>query len=304
MMRTLFLLALLSSFTISLAQTSGTVAKQITIAYEQIQLFNFHSADSILKTQHASGKEGAALDLARANYFWWLIISGEDNKYNRAEYTRLSDKAIRSYKDAAPVTLSDEELYLVITGYANKARIEGLSKNYIKGFGHINTCLKYIQKSFGREKRFIYFTLTSGLYNYYMATANKSYSVLQPYLALFPSGDLNKGIDFLTIASQSDDVPLSTEGHYFLMKLYMDNKDQPNALKHCSWLLKRHPSNLLYSYYEFKLLLDSGKKDQALEVLSSLRLKEMMNTQLSVSQKRYYSGLATQDLKEYYLRGE
>jgi hypothetical protein len=287
---------------VSYSQTNTLLAKQLEQAYEATQKFNFHSADSALKKLQGTGKEAAAIELAKANYLWWLIISGEDSPGNRSAYVAHSDKAIKDYKNLPLTKLGDEELYVVITSYANKARIEGLGKNYLKGFGHINTCLKYIQQSFGKEKRFVYFTLTSGLYNYYMATANKNFPVLIPYLALFPDGDLKKGIELLKAASESVDIPLSTEGHYFLMKLYLDEKDYASAMWYCDWLLKKYPDNLLYNYYHFKILLDNKQKEQALEILSKIRLKEMFNLQLTDKQKHYYSGLATKDLKEYYLK--
>lgn len=283
------------------AQNQHHIQANVAEVYELTQSYKFMSADSLLK-QISSNQSNPFSDLARANYLWWMIISGEDNKTNRQQYVLSSDAAIRNLNDKPVESLSDEQLYTVITGYGNKARIEGLNKSYVKGFMHINTCLKYIKRSFGREQRFSYFTLTTGLYNYYMSTANRNFPVLLPYLSLFPSGDLKKGIQMLEAAANNSNKLLSTEGHYFLMKLFMEEKDLRKAELHCNWLLKQYPDNLLYNYYIFRILLDQKKKDEALEALSALRFKEMMNRQLTPLQKKYYSGLATKDLKEYYLK--
>lgn len=282
-----------------LSAQSNLLKQDLQKIYTQIQLFNFRTADTLLQSKSISANNEVQ-QLARANFFWWLIVSGEDNDQNRKSYFNSSDLVLNKFNDTNPEKLKNEQLYIVITAYANKARIEGLNKNYFRGFSYINTCLRYIKRSFGKETEFEYFNLTSGLYNYYMATANKNFPLLLPYLALFPKGDLEKGIELLNKAASSADPALQTEAHYFLMKLYMEENKFQNAEDHCLWLKKAYASNLLYTFYHFKILLDNNQKDAALKVMSELRLKEMMHPQLTSGQRKYFSGLATEELRKYY----
>jgi len=277
--------------------TSQGFKFKLTEGCDLIYRFNFSKADSLVNNLKLTHNNEPETYLLSANYYWWQIISGEDNPKNRKNYILNLEIASQKIKDKN----EDEKLYALINIYAFKARIEGLNKNYLRAFSHINQSIDNIEKSFGREEKFEYFYLTSGLYNYYGATAEKHYPVLIPYLAFLPKSNKEKGLGYLNKCIVSKDVILQTEGNYFLMKIFMEENKPAKALNYADFLTGNYPSNLLYCYYRFKLFLDSNHKENAMKMLTALNVETIKNKQnLTESQQKHFLNLAKRDLEIYY----
>ncbi len=267
--------------------------------FNALYCFKFQTADSLIKQTKKVFPEQSLSYLLSVNYYWWLIISGEDNFENRKNfYLNLSSAQQKTSKSKQK--LSNEDIYTFINIYSYKIRIEGLNKNYLKAVSHTNSCVDYLKMSFGKEKEYEYFYLTSGLYNYYITTLDDEYPILKPYLLIYPKGNFKTGIEQLTIAAQSNDFALSTEANYFLSKIYLKQKNYVLANNYCKVLTKRYSTNLLYLYYEFKSHLDNNEKEKALVILKQLNVQSIINKQLSEKQKSHFINLAQKRLEKYY----
>jgi hypothetical protein len=299
--RILFLISLLYTF----CGYSGTDAgdeglrQDSYTIFKALYSFRFRTADSLIKETKRNYPDRAISYLLSVNYYWWLIISGEDNFENRKAFY-LDLNLAQQKAGAAKKNMSNEDIYTFINIYSYKARIEGLNKNYIKAVSHTNACVDYLKKSFGKEKEYEYFYLTSGLYNYYITNADEEYPILKPYLLLYPKGDLKTGIEYLLIASRSTDFALNTEANYFLTKIYLEQKNYETANIYCRLLGKKYPANLLYKYYLFKGYLDNNEKEKALDILKQINVQSILNEQLTTKQKDHFINLAQKKLEKYY----
>lgn len=252
-------------------------------------------ADSL--TQILSSASPAA-NLAKCNYYWWQIISGNKTEETVRQYHLLIESTLKALPRKEPARLSNEDLYSYIIAYAYRARIEGLNRNYVKGMTHINNCIGYIEASLGKESAFGYFKLTSGLFNYYISTAGKQYPYLIPYLIFLPGGDESKGLRFLNDASENENDPaLQTEATYFLMKIHMEKSEWESAYRLCRKLVTEYPSNLLFQYYHYKIILDWRGEKEARPSL--IRLKQASYSEDPFRSKAavYFYKLAEKDLK-------
>lgn len=261
--------------------------------------FKLKSADSLLNIYISESKSGDEVELymLKANIYWWKIISGINDKATKATYYQIlseTEDFFEKEKDKG-----NTHLYKGISLYGYMARMDGLNKNYLKAFFRINSCLKYLEKSFGSESKYPFFYLSSGLYNYHMVVTARQYPVLVPYLSLYPKGDQAKGIAFLNAAAGNSNKYLSTEGHYFLMKIYLEEKKYAIAMSHIKVLLLRYPQNALFLYYEFLIELKSGRLAVA-ENLSVELLKTMKkNAQISAIQINHFQKLMDSDISKY-----
>ncbi len=292
------LISLLFSFLIVTSVIAQDVRDRETIEelYHATLHYNSARADSILKKM---SNGSAAASLAKANYYWWRIVSGDRVTENSKRYSECVDAALKQLPASKVSGLTHEELYSYIIAYAYKARLEGLSKNYIRGMVHINNCVNYIEASLGKEEKFPLFTLTSGLYHYYISTAGKTHPYLLPYLIFLPGGDEATGLKFLSSAAQNRDIALSTEANYFLMKIYLEKNELEKALKHCKSLLAVYPENLLYMYYHFKVILEWKGEEEARPSLIRLKHAEAAHTLSGGKQSSYFYSLAKDDLKSH-----
>lgn len=260
--------------------------------------FKFNSADSLMNTYFADQKSGEEVELymLKANILWWKIISGINDKPTKLKYYQtltMAEKYFEKEKDKG-----NSHLYKGISLYGYMARMDGLNKNYLKAFFRINNCLNYLEKSFGAESKYPFFYLSSGLYNYHIVVTAKQYPVLAPYLYLYPKGDKSKGIEYLQIASKSPNKYLSTEAHYFLMKLYLEEKKYALALINVNELLQRFPQNAIFLYYKFSILLKSVNTKDA--NLASVQLMNQLqnNQQINSVQIKHFEHLIEEDNKK------
>lgn len=266
--------------------------------------FQFHKADSAVKQIVKKFPNEPAAGLLEANYYWWLMVSGEDSPKIKEEYNTALAKAELCIKNLSKSALTNEDKYALITTYAFRARVEGLNKNYFKAVFYVNNSIDVLKQSLGKEEDYLYFKLTSGVYNYYVATADEHYPFLLPYLLFLPDADREIGLNFLEQAAASNDPVLQTEAQYFLMKIFMDEKKNDLAYNYSEALHDKYNSNLLYSYYSFKNLLKQNKKEEALHQLTLLNLEIRKNNELTEKQKFHFLNLTKKDLEKYYSKNQ
>jgi hypothetical protein len=271
------------------------VGKILDLCYQ----FKFNSADSLMSNYFLEMKNGEEVELymLKANILWWKIISGKNDKLTKSNYYQtltLAENFFEKEKDKG-----NSHLYKGLSLYGYMARMDGLNKNYLKAFFRINNCLKYLEKSFGAEAKYPFFYLSSGLYNYHIVVTAKQYPVLLPYLYLYPKGDKNKGIEYLQLAASNSNKYLSTEGHYFLMKLFLEEKNFSASMNNVNELLQRYPQNAVFLFYKFKINLKSGKIDDASYISQQLINNLKNNTQVSGVQIKHFEQLINEEIKKH-----
>lgn len=279
------------------AQSQVEITNQIFLNCYQ---FKFKSADSLIANYPIELKKTTDFELIHSTVLWWKIISGNQSIELKQNYYKSLEKA--EVKLLLEKHDNDNYIYKGISLYGYYARMDGLNKNYLKAFFRINKCIKFLQASFGRENEYNFFYLSSGLYNYYIVNAVKSYPIISPYLSFYPKGNIKKAFQYLEIASNSSNIALSTEANYFLMKIYNEEKKYVEASKYGKLLCNKFPSNLLFLYYSFKAHLQINDMEGAQNYLKKIYYYSNNSKQLSDTQKVYFIHLAEEDLKAYFLK--
>jgi tetratricopeptide (TPR) repeat protein len=231
-------------------------------AIQAMQNFHFTSADSICSLMERNHAHSYLTHLTRANYYWWHIISQEYDSELEKKYLNSLDKAQRA------IVLSDQAEYSDIFYYINifalKARLDVKNNEYLRAVNHLRRCIVYIEKSLGNESMMTGLYLTSGLYNYVADYGVTKYPFFRVYTWLYPKGCMTTGIQQLKTAAESDDNVISTEAHYFLMKIYLELENNYNmAQQHSKWLINRHPDNLIYLYHHYEIIAKLEQRTKA-----------------------------------------
>lgn len=245
--------------------------QSIEMGFNAIYNGDYDRAFKVAQDLKATHKNNPQTYLLEANYWWWKILSGEDTDANYEKMEACLDMALSKIPKRKTKDYSNEELYNAINVYAYKSRIKIFQGKYIKGAQNLNTCIDYVEASFGKEDNYELFKLTSGLYYYFIDYGYENYVLARAYLIFLPDGDKQKGLAFLKNAYQSNNLLVKTEAAYFLMKTYCElEKNYAEALKYCTTLIELHPNNLLYRYHQHRILLFEGKKDLATRHLNLL----------------------------------
>ena len=294
---------LFASFSIgikpSLAQKHSFIPTHFEPIVECIYNFQFQKADSLIKLEKS--KDNNWFLLMKCNYYWWMILTGEESKENIANFDFYINSIINNLGKNNIKSLLNEDLYIVANAYAFKTRLALYKTNYIAAAGYLNNCIRYIESSLGKESVFEPFHLTSGLYNYFVDFAAKRYIFLRPYLATLPKGSTTKGFTFLYKLAVSKDWVLNNEANYFLCKLFQETeKNYTQAEKYAEVMVKRYPDNIAYAYNYFDVLLNSDKIDDARKELVRLNVLSKTLAGLTPKQRNFYINKAQNDLKEFY----
>ena len=295
------------SFVIIKAQNS-TVSKDKSFVssaaepiIDAIYEFNFSKADSLLKKAQQLNIKDPWVYLSRCNYYWWMIMTGEDNEQMVKTFQKVIDETISICKVAKSKNLSNKEHYIILNAYAFRSRLELYRGNYMSSAANLNTCLGLLKKSFGEELKYRPFSLTSSLYNYFVDYAKVNYPVARPIIAMLPEGKMEEGFRLLYGLSKCDDYILNNESNYFLCKIYQETEKQyTKAEYYAAIMVKRYPNNLAYIYNYFDVLLKQGKKQLAMKQLISLNLLSKVLPGLTPNQRQFYIANAQKTLKEYY----
>jgi len=302
--RALIILVFVSTNVIAVNPTSDIIFKKdIYNGFDAIYNFQFQRADSIVRKVKIDNKDKAGGYLLAANYYWWLIISGENTETNRKLYQENLALALSKVGLAKTKQFTNEDLYCIISVYAYRSRLEAMNKNYIKALSNVNNCISTMKKTFGKESEFEPFKLTTGIYNFSIQQVRSKHPYLFPYTVFLPAGDKKRGIEMLNTIAFSNDNLLSTEANYFLMKIYLEEDvNYKESLKYGWKLVSDYKPNLLYRYYYFKSLLLSGKMELALEQIRILTSESKANQELSKEQKLHFLNLVKKDLADFKVK--
>jgi hypothetical protein len=293
---------LLFSFFVSCCLKSQSLAIPNDIAkiVESIYAYKFKSADSLLKIRTAKLPNDNWTILSQINFYWWQVLSGVETKAMYDKVNMHINTLIT--KNNTGSKLSEEALYFLTNAYAFKTRVSLLKGNKIEALGQLMTLMKSLKRTLGLEKTSDYYTITSGLYYYFIDFCNVNYPISRPYLNSLPSGSMVKGISTLKTGADSPIEIISNECIYFLSKIYQETeKNFKVGTLYASKLVLKHPHNLLYLYNLFEMQLFSNNQDEAYKTLSAISTESKINHQLNTLQIDFFNQRTKLALSKYLL---
>jgi hypothetical protein len=128
---------------------------------------------------------------------------------------------------------------------------------------------KYMRQSFDFTSSCTDLYYFTGVYNYYIEAYPKAYPVYKPLTFMFPSGDIQAGLDQLNTASTGS-VVLRAEASYILTYIYENfENDYLKAYKYSRSLHENYPQNLRFLAAYIKNLLFLKRYDEAEKLIES-----------------------------------
>ncbi len=237
---------------------------KVEAAFLALYHFDFPAAERLSRDLQQGYPGSYLAHLARVNYFWWDMVTREDGSDRDPRYRETAELAIRLSREALQSGPRDVDLFFFISLHAMQARIDLLRGAWIRALQNLRHCAVQIEASAGREEHFEGFYLTSGMYHYLMGQADRKYPFLRLYALLYPRGDKEKGLRQLEKAFRSGHVIWQTEAAYFLMRIHLDQEDNPGlAEPYARWLTGHYPGNLVYQYYHLRVLEAMGNGPDA-----------------------------------------
>lgn len=249
--------------------------------FTSLYAFNFQDADTAL--QHIP--IGISSLMSKANWHWWLMVSGEKPTENLNNCKKSLNQALKLIEHTT--STSKKHAFYRIYIYAYKARLELFDDNFFAAAKNLHYCTGELKKSLAYTHPL--FQFSSGLYYYFVEESLSEYPFLYLYLAFYPRGDKLLGLELLQKASESTDLMLSTEANYFLVRIYLAyEKDYEQALVYTEKLTTQFPNNLLFRYFRVDILKKMGNKPERTKEIEQLEERANKNPQLTPMQKQHW----------------
>ncbi len=284
-----FLIMLGAAYT----STSQTIEEEAGKGLNSLYHFRFAEADSIISDLEQNFPDHYLSSVVRANYFWWKMISQQQNDEVESHYLQSLMQIEDHIAFAAELdNACFDDLFYAIHLYAFRARLDLMNGDYIQALRHLNQSIGYIRKTLGKEHQHQAFMLTSGLYNYLADYGRREYPFLGLYTLMYPEGDMEKGLFQLKQAAAGEEWIVNTEANYFLMKIFFELEDKPGqALEYATLLVNQYPDNLIFMYYYHQIAagleLQAETEKSRADYFKALK----NNKQLSRLQLLYFDNL-------------
>lgn len=244
--------------------------------------FQFNRADSLRLELKRNYNYSPWTYLYEANYYWWKIISGENNDEN----VECFYKALTTARSKTGNIVTDEYQFLRIVIYSFMSRLDLMQSKYVNTLVELKKNLSVIKNTLGKETSFDGFYLTSGLYLYLTDVAYENYVYLRPFLLFVPSGNREKGLSYLNF--KHNDIILSTESKYFLMKIYDEvEKNHYKSLQYATELAKSYPMNYIFKEHYLRMYCKKNNRSLTSEEIAAFKKEQLNNKQLSQKQTQY-----------------
>ncbi len=233
---------------------------------------NFHTAETILAEINV--KSNTEVIIGRTQLMWWSSIS--EGK---------SPKLLLNYIDSISTTYQvlPPELYFHFNSM--RIRVYAAQRNYYQAWREWKTFDSGLQQCIALSDD-VTSEFIRGIHHYMKGR-------FQQKLPLFISDSISYeqnisiGCDILEQCALSSNQIIKLEAHYFLMRIYWEQKgSESRFLRHSNQLVGAFPGNYIFRYHQAKYLHDAKKiKEASMSVQSGF--EAIFNASYSNAQKEY-----------------
>lgn len=245
--------------------------QEVVDVFEAMYRYDLPDAEIKLKKLNATNISQDWIDLAHVNLLWWWLISGDESRdYDNLMAVILNRVITRG--NIKPIEkMTREEVFTMIHSYAYLTRVDIYREKYFKGIVNLKHTLDFLEVALKDPYSYDKYMMVSGLYNYFAAATVETYPVFTPFFALAPKSNRDLGFKLLNECSKMDNLLIRNESLYYLMKVNYQLEDDFNgALRIADQLIAQYPNNLIYHFHRFMILIEGGRKPQALEQYSKI----------------------------------
>lgn len=238
---------------------------------ENVYNLEFEKAEAEFATLVALQPHHPAGPFFRAMVMWWRIMADLENHAYDEEYYATLESVVAMCDSMLEVNENDvNALFFKGGALGFEGRLRFHRDDWLAAANVGRKALPLVRQASSLDPRNYDIFLGTGIYNYYAEVIPNEYPVVKPLLLFIPSGDKDKGIRELTIASERGRYA-SIETTYFLMQIYyMYERDYVKALRLAERLHARFPANMVFHRYVGRCHVVMGNYQRAEETFRDI----------------------------------
>ncbi len=181
---------------------------------------------------------------------WWRILINLDDQSHDQKFMDELDRVIAMADSMLEKNPDDiDALFFKGGALGFQGRLRFHRNDYLAAANAGRKALPLVEAAYAADPSNYDILFGTGIYNYYADVIPSEYPLAKPLLLFIPSGDRQKGIAQLTLASEKGKYA-ATEAAYFLMQIYyFYEHDYPKVLELAQNLTRRYPNNMVFQRY-------------------------------------------------------
>lgn len=226
--------------------------------------FEFEEAENFFKQVKNKYPQNPAYNFLMAvNTFWKILYL---NKYKEQSdlYVFYLDAALKQTEklfEKDPHSIEGSFFSMVI--YSSFTLYHSRNKNNFKTLNTAKVTYDYMKKGFKLVEKFPDFYFSSGIYDFYVVQYPETNPFFKPFMWFFASGDKQRGIKELELASKQS-VFMKTEATGYLANILLKYESKPHlALIHTEKLATKYPNNYFFLARHTEALVATGNYEEA-----------------------------------------
>jgi tetratricopeptide (TPR) repeat protein len=261
------------SFSTTAQLLTDNDAKQTIIkGLDKLYNYEFKEADAFfqkVKTKYAHHPVNPLLSALQVQ---WQNLPLEKNPKAVNLYMSLLEKcqALAEPMLKDPNRKAEATFFLLAShGYITLAYT--YRKEPMKAANEARKAYGYMKDGFGMMERNPEFYFTSGLYNYYRIQYPETHPIVKPLVIFFENGNRKLGLTQLEMAVQRSVFSRMEAAYYFMNVNLKYELNYNKAYIYADLLHDKYPNNPVYLMRYTETLVMSGKYDEAIPKISTLR---------------------------------
>lgn len=267
-MRVIIILLLLISSNYLPAQKISDNDIALDLARRSMEkMYNLETSESIQlanKLENVFPGHPASTFLKALNIYWKSMPIHSQSADFEKFHSYLQETLSRAEKLLEKDENNEEGIFFSLAAHGYLSQYYAEEKSNFKALKEAKSAYSYMKTGFNLLQQNPEFYYTTGLYNYYREQYPESHPGYKPFMWLFASGDKEKGLEQLEIASQ-EALFTKSESNNYAAHIYLRYENAPSqAEKFAENLVKMYPGNYLYRALYSETLLAMNKFNEAI----------------------------------------
>ncbi|HEX9615093.1 MAG TPA: hypothetical protein VGA55_06285 [Bacteroidota bacterium] len=248
-----------------------SIDERLQRGIDHIYNLEFYDADKLFDEVIRFSPDHPAGYFFRAMTQWWRILAEYDNESQDDRFYDMLENVIEMCDEQLEKNPDDiTALFFKGGSLGFRGRLRANRGNWFGAAKDGLAALPIVQQAYKLDPENYDVLLGIGIYNYYAEVIPDEYPIVKPFMVFFPSGDRQKGIQQLRLASEHARYA-KTEAKYFLMQNHFQyEKNYVVSMGLAKELNKRYPRNPVFLRYVGRCHVSLGGWEEAFRIFSEV----------------------------------
>ncbi|MFH1195190.1 MAG: tetratricopeptide repeat protein [bacterium] len=246
----------------------------ITAGVYQIYRLEFENAQNTFSTVIKDYPKHPAGKFFDAMIVWWrIMLDLENEQYDEQLEDKLGEVIdfCDEILDKDPKNV--EALFFKGGSLGFRGRLYSVRESWLNAALDGKEGLPLVYEAYKNDNSNVDVQLGFGIYNYYAVVIPEKYPFIKPFMALFPKGNKEKGLEQLGNVAWNGKYAKIEARYFLLTSFYQFEQDWAKAKQYAQLLLKDFPNNPAFEKVYARIFAKEGNYPQCAKIFAGILQK-------------------------------